>query len=312
MGSDILTASPAARSVFARMDAALGVKLSEIIASGPDATLTLTENAQPAILGTSYAILSAALERYPELPSPTLCAGHSLGEYTALVAAGALSLEDGVRLVRARGLAMQAAVPQGVGSMIAVIALSQDIVEGLCQQASQGEVLSPANLNAPGQIVVAGHTTAIDRLKPLVEEAKGKVIPLKVSAPFHCALMEPARTVVAEKLMTIEVEPARFPVVANADVSANTDPAAIVSLLCAQVTGVVRWEETVRKLRASGITHVIEWGPGKVLSGLVKRIDRELKILNVHDEASLSSISEFVAPHASRTPSYHELLRPQL
>jgi [acyl-carrier-protein] S-malonyltransferase len=196
MGSDVLAASADARAIFERVDEALGERLSRLILEGPEDALTLTVNSQPAILTTSCAILAAIRERVPELGQPAFAAGHSLGEYSALVAAEALSLEDAVRLVRARGRAMQEAVPAGTGAMIAILGLEPARVEELCREAMDGaggkHVCSPANFNAPGQVVVAGHADAVARAGELVAAAKGRAIPLKVSAPFHCSLMAPA------------------------------------------------------------------------------------------------------------------------
>jgi [acyl-carrier-protein] S-malonyltransferase len=192
MGKDVLAASSAARAVFERVDAALGEPLSRLILEGPEEQLTLTANAQPAIVAMSCAVLAAIRERVPGIALPAFAAGHSLGEYSALVAAEALSLEDAVRLVRARGRAMQEAVPAGTGAMSAIMGIEPARLEQLCRDAGNGEVCSPANFNAPGQIVIAGHAAAVARVGELVAAEKGRAIPLKVSAPFHCALMAPA------------------------------------------------------------------------------------------------------------------------
>lgn len=295
MGKDVLAASAAARDVFARADAALGESLSSLVLDGPEDALTLTANAQPAIVATSVAILAAIEERAPAIAPPAFAAGHSLGEYSALVAAGALALEDAVRLVRARGRAMQEAVPQGVGAMSAVMGLEPAQVEELCAKAStDSEIVSPANFNG-GQIVVAGHAAAVTRMNELVGAAKARAIPLKVSAPFHCALMAPAARVVASELEKISVKPLAFPVVANFDAQPNREPLRVKELLVRQVDGPVRWEASVRHMQANGVTHALEIGPGKVLAGLVKRIAKEIKVLSVMDAASLDQVPAFLA-----------------
>jgi [acyl-carrier-protein] S-malonyltransferase len=295
MGKDLFEASPAARAVFHRVDTALSEPLSRMILQGPEDALTLTVNAQPAIVAMSCAVLAAMRERSVGLALPAFAAGHSLGEYSALVAADALSLEDAVRLVRVRGRAMQDAVVQGTGAMSAIMGLDPSRLEALCAQAAQGDVLSMANFNAPGQIVVAGHTSAVARLGELVAADNGKAIPLKVSAPFHCALMAPAALVVEAELARISIRAPRFPIVANFDACPNSDPERAKQLLVHQVGGAVRWEESVRVMASHGVTHALEIGPGKVLAGLVKRIAKGLKILTVNDVASLEQAPAFVA-----------------
>jgi [acyl-carrier-protein] S-malonyltransferase len=294
MCRDVLDASPAARAVFERVDEALGERLSRLVLEGPEEELTLTANAQPAIVAASCAVLAAIRERVPDLALPAFAAGHSLGEYSALVAAEALSLEDAVRLVRARGLAMQNAVPAGTGAMSAIMGLEPARVEALCLAAASGEVVSPANFNAPGQIVVAGHAAAVARVGELVAAEKGRAIPLKVSAPFHCALMAPAARVVAAELARITVRSPRFPVVANVDARPNSDAARVKELLVRQVDGPVRWEASVRAMAEEGVTQALEIGPGKVLAGLVKRIAKDLKVLSVGDVASLDQVAAFL------------------
>ncbi|HEX7664623.1 MAG TPA: ACP S-malonyltransferase, partial [Polyangiaceae bacterium] len=212
MGKEIFEASAAARAVFEEADSALGEKLSKLVFEGPIEELTLTANAQPAIVTTSIALLAALREKLPEIEAPAFAAGHSLGEYSALVSAGALSLSDAVRLVRARGRAMQEAVPAGVGAMAAIMGMEPDPVREVCKEASiDGEVVSPANFNAPGQIVIAGHKGAVARASELVGARKGKAIALNVSAPFHCALMAPAARVVEDKLASVTVNVPKFP-----------------------------------------------------------------------------------------------------
>ncbi|HSO31520.1 MAG TPA: ACP S-malonyltransferase [Labilithrix sp.] len=309
MGKDLLEASPAARDVFARADAALGdaQPLSRLILEGPEDQLTLTANAQPALVTMSAAVLAAMREKYPTLPAPRFAAGHSLGEYSALVAAGALSLEDAVRVVRARGLAMQGAVPPGAGAMAAIMGMDASRLEALCREVAeesdpQGSpygTVSCANFNAPGQIVIAGTAAAVARVSTRAGEEKGKAIPLKVSAPFHCALMAPAAAALKAKLDAVEVKALAFPVVANVDARPNTDPGRVKELLVRQVDGAVRWEQAVRLMHMEGITHAIEIGPGKVLAGLGKRIAKEMKIFSVGDAASLEGLAEFLAPPAA-------------
>jgi [acyl-carrier-protein] S-malonyltransferase len=299
MGKDLLAVSAAAREVFARADAALGEPLSRLVLEGPEADLTLTANAQPAIVATSCAVLAAIRERRPDLAPPAFAAGHSLGEYSALVASGALTLEDALRLVRARGRAMQEAVPAGTGAMAAVMGIGPEQVEALCRQAANGDVVAPANFNAPGQIVVAGHAAGVARVSELVAAEKGRAIPLKVSAPFHCALMAPAARVLEAELARIEVKRPGFPIVANFDGQANEDPARVKDLLVRQVDGAVRWEASVRLMVERGVTHALEIGPGKVLAGLVKRIARDVKVLSVGDAASLGEVPAFLDAAAS-------------
>ena len=294
MAKDILAASPAARDVFARVDEALGEKLSALILDGPEAELTMTANTQPAIVATSCAILAALRERMPDLPAPRYAAGHSLGEYSALVAAGALQLEDAVRIVRARGRAMQEAVPREVGAMAAVMGIDAARLEALCAEAAHGEVVSPANCNAPGQIVIAGHAGAVARVSELVSAEKGKAIALKVSAPFHCALMAPAARVVGSELARVTIDAPAFPIVANVDAHPNRDAARVKELLVRQVDGAVRWEETVRFIASEGVTRALEIGPGKVLANLVKRTSKDLKVLSVGDAASLDEVAAFL------------------
>jgi [acyl-carrier-protein] S-malonyltransferase len=279
MGKELAQAFPEAREVFARADDALGERISVTCFEGPESDLVLTRNTQPAIVTASLAALAAL--RSAGAPPPVSAAGHSLGEYSALVASGALHLEDAVRLVRLRGEAMQAAVPPGAGAMAAIMGLSPDKLAEICEEAKQGEEVGPANFNAPGQIVVAGHAGAVGRAVKLVAERGGKAIPLKVSAPFHCALMAPAAVKLAAALEQVEVGPLAFPVIANVDARPNVDATRVKSLLVAQVDHPVRWEETVRAMAEGGVTHILEIGPGKVLAGLVRRIAKEIEVLPV-------------------------------
>lgn len=309
MGKSLLETSSAAREIFARADAALKdvIPLSRLILEGPEEQLTLTANAQPALVTMSMAVLAAMRERYPQLPAPLFAAGHSLGEYSALVAAGALSLEDAVRLVHARGLAMQSAVAPGVGAMAAIVAIQEARLETLCRDVANSRdaggnaygTVSCANFNAPGQIVIAGTVAAVARVSALVSEEGGKGIPLKVSAPFHCALMAPAAAQLRKELEPIAIGPLAFPVIANFDGEPNADPSRVKDLLVRQVDGAVRWEQAIRRMHEAGVTHAIEIGPGKVLAGLGRRIVKEMNVCSVSDIASLESLSEFIAPALS-------------
>jgi [acyl-carrier-protein] S-malonyltransferase len=295
MAKDVLAASPAARAVFERVDAALGEPLSRLILEGPEDELTLTANAQPAIVAASIAMLAALRERIPDLPQPAFAAGHSLGEYSALVAADALSLEDAVRLVRARGRAMQDAVPAGTGAMSAIMGIDPERIQTICVEAAEGEVVSPANFNGPGQIVIAGHAAAVERAGKLASAAKARVVPLKVSAPFHCALMAPAARVLQGELDRVSISNPKFPIVANFDAQPNRDGARVKNLLVRQVDGAVRWDESVRLIAAGGVRRGLEIGPGGKLAGLVKRIAKELVVLSVDDVGSLEKVTTFLA-----------------
>lgn len=295
MGKDAHDASPAARRVFEEADDALGEKLSKLIFDGPIEELTLTANTQPAIVTVSLAVLAALREKIPSLQSPAFAAGHSLGEYSALVAAGALSLADAVRLVRARGRAMQEAVPAGTGAMAAVMGLEPDPVREICKEASiDGEIVSPANFNAPGQIVIAGHKGAVSRASELVSARKGKAIPLNVSAPFHCSLMAPAARIVEKELSSVGISALAFPIIANVDAQPNQDASQVKDRLVRQVDGAVRWEESVRFMFEHGVTQALEIGPGKVLTGVSKRVAKELKVLPVGDPASIDQVAAFL------------------
>jgi [acyl-carrier-protein] S-malonyltransferase len=293
MARDVLEVSAAARDIFARVDEALHEPLSKTILEGPEELLTLTANAQPALVATSCALLAAIRERLPSLGDPAFAAGHSLGEYSALVAAGALSLEDAVRVVRARGIAMQESVPPGTGAMAAVMGMDGERLEVLCREAAEGEVVAPANFNAPGQIVIAGHAGAVARVSERVGAEGGRAKALKVSAPFHCALMERAARKLEDSLASVAVSAPRFPIVANFDARPNTDPVRVKNLLVRQVDGAVRWDESLRFMASQGVTHALEIGPGKVLAGLGKRTVKDVKILSVGDVASLEQVAGF-------------------
>lgn len=295
MGKDLYEQSAAARDVFDRADGALGDSISRLCFEGPEAELTLTANTQPAIVTTSLAVLAALRERVPNLPPPAFAAGHSLGEYSALVSASALRLEDAVRLVRLRGRAMQESVAPGEGAMAAIMGLSPEAVKALCAEAAEGEVVSAANFNAPGQIVIAGHANAVARACKLAGSHGGKAIPLKVSAPFHCALMAPAARALASALASVDVAALAFPVIANVDASPNSDAGMVADLLVRQVDSPVRWEESVRAMAQSGVTHVLELGPGKVLAGLIKRIAKEITVVSASDTAGIEAAAKLYA-----------------
>ena len=300
MAGELARDFPAAKAIFDRADAALGEKLSKLMLEGPESELTLTANAQPAIVTASIAALEAIRVTYPSLPAPAFTAGHSLGEYSALVAAGALELEDAIRIVRARGRAMQEAVPAGAGAMAAIMGVENaESLEALCQEVAKetNGVVTCANFNAPGQIVVAGSAASVARLQERVGEIKGKAIPLKVSAPFHCSLMAPAAKVVAAELEKVAIKPLAFPVVANVDAKPNHEPSRVKELLVRQVDGAVRWEQAIRVMVAEGVTHAIEIGPGKVLAGLGKRIAKDMKMVSVGDPAAIQGLAAFIGPN---------------
>ncbi|MFZ5894459.1 MAG: ACP S-malonyltransferase [Myxococcota bacterium] len=294
MAKAVYKASPAARAAFEACDHALGRPISKLCFEGPLEELTLTANTQPALVATSSAILAAIREQYPNLAAPAFAAGHSLGEYAALVAAGALELADAVRLVELRGKAMQAAVPEGRGAMVAILGADRDAVLKLCEDARSAGIVEPANFNAPGQVVLSGEKVAVDRASELANERKLKAIPLKVSAPFHCSLMEPAARAMERALAEVRIGPLAFPVVANATAEANRDSKRVASLLVRQIDGAVLWEQSVSLMANAGVTHALEIGSGKVLSGLVKRIDKRIQVLAVSDPESIAKISAFL------------------
>lgn len=286
MGKALCDAFPEAKAVFDAADDALGEKLSTLCFEGPDEALKLTANTQPAILTVSIAAHAVFSKRFAG--TPVLVAGHSLGEYSALVAAKSLSLADAVRSVRARGTFMQEAVPAGVGAMAAVLGLAPEKVKEICDAAAGDEVVAPANYNDPSQTVIAGHAAAVERASVKLKEAGAKrVLPLPVSAPFHCALMQPVVPRLGEVLSKVTFAAPAQPVVSNVEAVPNEDPARIAELLLRQVTGSVRWIECVQALEKAGVQRVVELGPGKVLCGLVKRISKNLECVNVEDPASL-------------------------
>jgi [acyl-carrier-protein] S-malonyltransferase len=290
MGRALYDHSAAARDVFERADAALGRSISRLCFEGSESELALTANTQPAILTVSIAALAALKEAAPTLPAPVFAAGHSLGEYSALVAAGGLSLEDAVRLVELRGQAMQQAVPSGEGSMAAIVGGDSDSVAALCREAAGDEVLAPANYNAPGQTVIAGATAAVKRALDLAPARKLKGIILKVSAPFHCALMMPAARVVEQALASINVGSLAFPVIANVDAEPNQDGARVGELLVRQVSSPVRWEQSMRYAVQHGVTRALEIGPGKVLAGLLRRVDKNVELFSVADSDAVQNV----------------------
>ncbi len=296
MGKDLASNFPAARKVFEEADDALGFSLSQICFGGSSEDLQLTENTQPAILTVSIAALRAVeAEGLMETgaASPAYVAGHSLGEYSALVAAGSLSFADAVRTVRARGRYMQEAAPVGSGAMAAILGLELSEVMAACGEAQQGEVCSPANINSPGQIVIAGGAAAIDRAMGLMKERGAKrAIKLNVSAPFHCALMNPAQEKLAEDLKHLKFNDLRMPLVTNVDAVAITKGDDARDALTRQVSAPVRWLETTRFLISEGVETFVEVGAGKVLSGLVRQTKRDALCLNIEDAASLRNAHE--------------------
>ena len=275
MGKALADGFAPARQIFAEVDEALGEKLSQIIFEGPQDTLTLTQNAQPALMAVSLAVMRVlAAEAGLDLARDAkFVAGHSLGEYSALAAAGTFSIADAARLLRTRGLAMQKAVPVGVGAMAALLGLDYDAAAAVAAEAAQGEVCQAANDNGGGQVVVSGNKAAVERAVEIAKTRGAKrAMLLPVSAPFHCALMQPAAEVMADALSKVQVKAPVVPVVANVKASPLSDPQEIVKALVAQVTGTVRWRECVSAMAAEGVTQFYEVGAGKVLTGLVKRI----------------------------------------
>jgi [acyl-carrier-protein] S-malonyltransferase len=285
MGKEFYNHFPLSREVFEQVDERLGVSLSEICFNGPEEELKLTINTQPAILTTSVAILKVVEK---EGVKPDFVAGHSLGEYSALVAAGSLSYTDAAWLVRQRGTFMQEAVPPGEGTMAAIMGLDQDKVEALCREVSDVGVVEPANYNCPGQIAIAGATPAVQKALILAKTYGAKrAVLLPVSGPFHSSLLRPASVKLKEVLEKVQISPARIPVVANITAEITTDPAEIRQNLIDQVSGSVRWEQSIRKLIDLGVSVFVEIGPGKVLSGLIKKIAKDAEIYNIEDMASL-------------------------
>jgi [acyl-carrier-protein] S-malonyltransferase len=289
MGQALADAYPICRETFEEADAALGEPLSRLCFEGPEDQLTLTENQQPAILTASVA--AGRLLESIGVPRPAFVAGHSLGEYTANVAAGTFAFADAVRTVRRRGRYMQEAVPVGTGAMAAILGLDADKVAQACREAADGEVVSPANMNGGGQVVIAGATAAVARAG---ERAKAlgarRVVPLPVSAPFHCALMMPAQERLAPELRALPTREPRVPIVANVDADVKRTAAGAIEALVSQVSSPVRWEDVVRRLASEGVTTYVEVGPGTVLSGMVRRIHREATVLNFGGPDDLAAI----------------------
>jgi [acyl-carrier-protein] S-malonyltransferase len=288
MGKDLAANFSAAKEIFEAADDALGLAISDLCFEGPAEALQLTENTQPAILTVSAAALAALQSE--GMRQPDFVAGHSLGEYSALVAAGALTVTDAVRTVRARGRYMQEAVPVGVGAMAAILGLELSAIEQACKDASEGEVCSPANINSPGQVVIAGNTDAIDRAMLLVKERGAKrAIKLNVSAPFHCELMMPAQQRLEADLNELPFLELSTPLVTNVDAKAIASGTEARAALVRQVSAPVRWLESVELLIRDGVDTFVEIGPGKVLCGLLRQIDRNVRCLNVEDTASLKT-----------------------
>lgn len=292
MGAELASTYTAAREVFEEVDSALGQKLSGLMFNGPAETLTLTENAQPALMAVSLAVVRV-LEKERGLvlaDKVKFVAGHSLGEYSALAAAGAFTIGDAARLLRLRGTSMQAAVPVGQGAMAALLGVGRDVGEALAAEAAQGEVCEVANDNEPTQVVISGAKSAVDRAGELAKKhGVRRFMPLNVSAPFHCALMQPAADVMADALGKIAVKPPAVPVVANVVARAISDPEDIKARLIEQVTDTVRWRECMSYMAAQGVTEFFELGAGKVLSGLAKRIVKDAEASSVGAPADIDA-----------------------
>jgi [acyl-carrier-protein] S-malonyltransferase len=292
MGRDLASAFAVARHMFQEVDDALSQRLSKLMFEGPESELTLTENAQPALMAVSIAVMRV-LEKEGGLDLPrhvSLVAGHSLGEYSALAAAGTFVLADTARLLKRRGLAMQRAVPVGEGAMAALLGLELEPAQEIAAAAAEGEVCATANDNAPGQVVVSGHKAAVERaIKLGAERGARRSILLPVSAPFHCALMAPAAQEMEEALAAVAMAPPAVPLVANVTAAPVEDPETIRRLLVEQVTGLVRWRESVLAMKSGGVDTVVEVGAGRVLSGLVKRIDRDLAVASVGTPAEIET-----------------------
>ena len=277
MGKDLADAYPASKAVFDEVDDALGEKLSALIWDGDQQDLTLTQNAQPALMAMSLAVMRALEAEGVSIDAASMVAGHSLGEYSALAAAGTFTVADAARLLRARGLAMQEAVPVGVGAMAALLGLDFAAAQGVADAAAQGQVCQAANDNDPGQVVVSGHTEAVERAVELAKDRGAKrAMLLPVSAPFHCQLMAPAATVMKERLGDVDLAAPVVPVVSNVLAEDVQDPVRIRELLVQQITGSVRWRESVEHMARMGVTEIWEVGAGKALSGMVRRIDRSV------------------------------------
>jgi [acyl-carrier-protein] S-malonyltransferase len=295
MGRALADQFPIARQTFAEADAALELPLSRLCWEGPEDQLMLTEYTQPAMLSASVAAYRA-LESEGLASRLRFVAGHSLGEYSAHVAAGTFSFADAVRVVRRRGRYMQEAVPVGAGAMAAVLGLDEAQVERACREAAHGDIVSPANLNGAGQVVIAGSRAAVERASQRARDLGARrVVPLAVSAPFHCALMKPAEDRLAPELRALSVSDPRVPVVANVDADVKRDSASAIDALVRQVSSAVRWEDVVRRLASEGVTAYVEVGPGNVLSGLIRKIHRDATVLNFSDLDGLSAVRELMS-----------------
>ncbi len=291
MGKELTDNFDVAKLVFEEANDTLGFDLAQLCFAGSEDDLKLTANTQPAILTTSIAALRV-LQQETDL-SPTFAAGHSLGEYSALVAAGVLSLADAVKTVRQRGTFMQEAVPVGVGAMAAIMGIEGEELAALCRDAAAGEVVAPANFNSPGQIVIAGHTSAVERAIALAKERGAKrALLLPVSAPFHSALMAPAAERLKQELETVSVSPYSYPVVSNVEALPCDDETRVKPLLVEQVCAPVRWDDSILHMKEAGVTRYVEIGPGRVLSSLIKRIDRSAALQNIGDIASLKKLQK--------------------
>jgi len=293
MGKELAEKYPAARAVFEEADKALGFSISKVCFEGTEDDLKLTTNTQPAILTCSVATARVLAEKGI---TPDFVAGHSLGEYSALVAAGSLKFSDAVQLVRKRGAYMQEAVPAGEGAMAAIMGLSPAVVTDACKRAAQGKVCSPANLNSPDQTVISGHADAVKRAVEIASQLGAKrAVVLAVSAPFHCALMTPAQERLEKDLRKTEIGPLRVPLVTNVDADTETSGEEARDALIRQVTMPVRWEESMHELIEEGVNTFVEVGPGRVLTGLLRQIERSVATLNVEDEKSLAATVSKIA-----------------
>ncbi len=297
MGRDLAEAFPVARHLFEEVDDALGQHLGRLMFQGPDEELVLTENAQPALMAVSMAVVLVLREEggLDLGKSCSFVAGHSLGEYSALAAAGTLELADAARLLKVRGRAMQDAVPVGKGAMAALIGLNFDDVESIASDAADGEVCMPANDNAPGQIVISGNKAAVNRaLELAAERGCRRNVVLPVSAPFHCSLMKPAAEVMETALADVPLSPPVVPLVANVTAESVNDPSLVRQLLVKQVTGMVRWRESVLYMKGQKVTELVELGAGKVLSGLARRIDRDLSARSVQSPDDIEAVLKYL------------------
>jgi len=298
MGQDLAAAFPVARQVFEEVDEALKQKLSHLMKEGPESDLTLTENAQPALMAVSLAVVRVLESESGKKLSAmaSYVAGHSLGEYSALCAAGAFTVADAARLLKRRGQAMQRAVPVGVGAMAALLGIELEPAQEACKEAAENQIVAVANDNGGGQVVISGHKEAVDRA---IEAAKAKGCKrgmlLPVSAPFHCPLMQPAADEMAQALQSVTLAPPGVPVIANVKASDTSDPDTIRKLLVQQVTGLVRWRESVLFMKSKDVGSLVELGSGKVLSGLVKRIDKEMQGIAINGPADIETFLKTVA-----------------